>query len=194
MLPWARGIGETGLTLEAGSVWKTLPLLAAAILIGVVFLRGLTGGRPVLLVQGGVVLMSIVLGYGAWLFNGITDRREDFRALATTVKGHAPSGELRVFTQAKLLPLDFYFGRELPRVMTPAALREYLRQGDRPTVLIDRQNLKITPPEVLQDLRLLETLSIHEQRLYLLGCSAAERSSGSARCVGVANTLEPAQR
>jgi 4-amino-4-deoxy-L-arabinose transferase-like glycosyltransferase len=194
VLPRISAVREASLTMEAGMVWKTLPLFAAGILIAAVFLTSLAWARPALLVGGGAVLMAFVLGYGAWLFHDMTDRREDFRALAETLRRQAPNGDLRVFTQAKLLPLDFYFGHELPRLLTVAALREYVVVSQRPTVLIDRQNLRITPPELLQELRVLERLGIHEQRLFLLGCGAAERSTGSARCAGAASTLEPVRR
>ena len=87
-------------------------------------------------------------------------------------------------TAAKLLPLDFYSGRELPRILTPPELKAYLAATERPTVLIDVQDLKITPPDMVEDLRVLETLRIHEQSLFILGCSAPERAAGSARCEG----------
>jgi hypothetical protein len=105
----------------------------------------------------------------------VTDRTEDFRVVAAVVRRHAPDGEVRLFTRAKLLPLDFYSGRELPRLETVTQLRDYLARTQRPTVLIDAQNLRITPPELLQGLRVLETLLIHEQRLSVLGCGDAER-------------------
>ena len=88
-----------------------------------------------------------------------------------------------MFTQAKLLPMDFYLGRELPRLMTVDELRAYLARAERPTVLIDAQNLKLTPRDLVRDLRLVETLRIHEQSLFILGCGAAERAAGSARCM-----------
>lgn len=161
-----------------------LPALVCALLLGVVLLVGLRDARPALLVWGGVAVMAVALGYGVWLANVWTDRAEDFRVLAATVKRQAPDGELRVFTQAKLLPLDFYFGRELPRIETAAELRDYVARAERPTVLIDRQDVKVTPPELLGELRLLATLRIHEQHLFILGCGPAERSAGSARCAG----------
>lgn len=161
-----------------------LPALACALLFGHVLLLGLTDARPALLVWGGVAVMAVALGSGVWLANAWTDRAEDFRVLAATVKRHAPDGELRVFTQAKLLPLDFYFGRELPRILTATELRDYLARVERPTVLIDRQDVKVTPAELLAELRLLERVRIHEQHLFILGCGPAERSAGSARCAG----------
>src|SRR5262249_1893594 len=93
-------------------------------------------------------------------------------------------GKILVFTQAKLLPLDVYFGRELPRILTVEGLRAYLIASQKPTVLIDEQDLRVTPRELVQDLRVLETLRIHEQSLYILGCSVTERAAASPRCVG----------
>jgi len=91
--------------------------------------------------------------------------------------------------------MDFYFGRELPRLMTVDELRAYLAGDARPTVLIDAQNLKITPRDLVRDLRMVETLRIHEQSLFILGCGAAERGAASARCMATgSDTLEPARR
>ena len=170
--------------------WKVLPALAGSVLLGLVFLIGLSAGRPGLLVRAGVVVMALLLGYGAWLANGWTEKAEDFRTLVQTLRRHAPDGQVRVFTAAKLLPLDFYFGREVPRILSVEALRTYLEQTDRPTVLIDEQDLRVTPRDLVQDLRVLETLRIHEQSLYLVGCSGRERATGSPRCVGA----EPLRR
>jgi len=43
--------------------------------------------------------MAVQLGYGVWLANRWTDRTEDFRAVAATVRRHALNGDLRVFTR-----------------------------------------------------------------------------------------------
>lgn len=182
VLPAISAVKESGVLLEPGFAWQALPVLAGVLLIAGVFLLGLTDARPALLVYGGVGLMAVLLGYGVWLVNGFTDRTEDWRVLAAIVRRHAPGGDLRVFTRAKLLPLDFYFGRELPRLASVAELRDYLARVERATVLIDQQNLKVTPRELVQDLRVLDTLRIHDQTLYILSCGAAERSAGSTRC------------
>jgi 4-amino-4-deoxy-L-arabinose transferase-like glycosyltransferase len=175
---------DVGVPQGAALTWKVIPTLAGGLLLGAVFLIGLRDARPVLLVRGGVLLMAVLLAYGAWLVNGWTERTEDFRVVAQTVRRHAPDGQILVFTAAKLLPLDFYYGRELPRILTVDALRAYLAGTQRPTVLIDEQDLRITPREMILDLRVLERLRIHEQSLYILGCSGPERATGSPRCAG----------
>jgi len=183
LIPRLPMVKDAGFFLDPGLAPNTLPLLAGALLIGALFLLGLSDGKPALLVWGGSALMAVLLGYGVWIVNEWADRTEDFRVVAATVRRHAPDADLRVFTQAKLLPMDFYFGRELPRTLTVDELRAYLAGTARPTVLIDAQNLKITPRELVQDLRLLATLQIHEQSLFILGCAAPERAARSARCV-----------
>src|SRR5262249_28262972 len=85
--------------------WKVLPVLAGNLLLGAVFLVGLWNGRPGLVVRGGVLVMAVLLGYGAWLANGWTEKSEDFRALVQTLRRHAPDEQIVVFTAAKLLPL-----------------------------------------------------------------------------------------
>jgi 4-amino-4-deoxy-L-arabinose transferase-like glycosyltransferase len=184
LFPLVSTLKDVGIPPDPALAWKVLPALAGGLLLGVVFLLGLKDGRPVLLVRGGVILMAVLLGYGAWLANGWTEKTEDFPAVVATLRRLAPDGDILIFTQAKLLPLDVYFGRELPRILTADALRAYLARTQRPTVLIDEQDLdpRVTPRELVQDLRVLETLRIHEQSLYILGCSATERAQGSPRC------------
>ncbi len=168
LLPRLLDALDAGLPPGPALMQSALPLVAGAVLVGLVFLVGLNDGRPVLLVVGGVAVTSVLLGYGVWLVHGATDRAENFKALATVVRRHAPDGNLRVFTQAKLLPLDFYYGREIPRIASPQELREYIERDARPIVLIDDQDLKVTPPDLLRELRGLDTIRIHEQNLYLL--------------------------
>ena len=163
---------------------KVLPALVCGLALAAIFLIGLQNGRPALLVRGGVLVTAVLFGYGAWLVNGWTEMTEDFRTVAASLRRQAPDGDLRVFTAAKLLPLDFYSGRELPRIFTAPELEMYLAGTQRPTVLVDVQDLKLTPREMVEDLRVLETLRIHEQSLFILGCPAAERAAGSVRCEG----------
>jgi 4-amino-4-deoxy-L-arabinose transferase-like glycosyltransferase len=181
ILPTMKGIG---LPPDPALTWKVLLSLLGGLVLGCIFLVALKDGRPMLLVRGGALVMAVLLGYGAWLINGWTEMTEDFRTLAASLRRQAPSGDLRVFTAAKLLPLDFYAGRELPRILTPPELKAYLATTERPTVLTDVQDLKLTPREMVEDLRVLETLRIHEQSLFILGCPALERATGSARCEG----------
>ncbi len=169
VLPWLLRVFEAELPPDPALVQRALPLIAGAILVGLVFLVGLDDGRPALLVLGGVAVTSSLLGYGVWLVHGATDRAENFSTLAAVVRRHAPDGNLRVFTQAKLLPLDFYYGRELPRVFAVPELREYLAREPRPTILIDDQDLRVTPRDLIRDLRVLDTPRIHEQNLYIMG-------------------------
>jgi 4-amino-4-deoxy-L-arabinose transferase-like glycosyltransferase len=184
LFPLVSTIEGIGIPQDPALARKALPALAGGLLLGLVFLFGLRDGRPGLLVRGGVLVMAVLLGYGAWLVNGWTEQTEDFRVVVRTLRRHAPDGQILVFTEAKLLPMDFYFGRELPRTLTVDGLRAYLARTDRPTVLIDEQDLRVTPRELAQDLRVLDTLRIHEQSLYILGCSGRERAAGSPRCIG----------
>jgi 4-amino-4-deoxy-L-arabinose transferase-like glycosyltransferase len=169
LLPRLLRIFDAELPPDPALIQAALPLVLGALLVGLVFLVGLHDGRPALLVVGGVAVTSALLGYGVWLIQGATDRAENFKALAAVVRRHAPDGDLRVFTQAKLLPLDFYYGQEIPRVFSVDELRVYLAQDPRPIVVIDDQDLKVTPRELLRDLRVLDSPRIHEQNLYIIG-------------------------
>ncbi len=68
-----------------------LPALAGGLVLGLVFLLGLRNGWPGLIVRGGVVVMAVLLGYGAWLINGWTEKSEDFRTVAAALRRHARS-------------------------------------------------------------------------------------------------------
>ena len=145
-LPWFLAITDANVPLDSELAVRAIPVLVCGLLMGAIFLVGLRDGRPSLLVLGGAAAMAVLLGYGVWLVNGWTDRMEDFRAVAATVRRLGRDGDIRVFTQAKLLPMDFYYGRELPRIATVPELRAYLAASARPTILIDQQGLKMTPP------------------------------------------------
>jgi len=175
-------LGLAGIPSDPALGWKLVPSTTCVLALGVVFFVGLRNARPRLLVLGGAALTAVVFGYGAWITNGWTEQVEDFRALARTLQRQAPDGNITVFTAAKLLPLDFYAGHEVPRILTAEELRKYLAGNPRPTVLIDEQDLKVIPNELIEDLRVVETLRIHEQSLFLLGCAASERAGGSPRC------------
>jgi hypothetical protein len=73
VLPRIAAVVEPGLLLDPGFTRKALPALASALLLGVVFLLGLGGARPRLLVVGGAGVTAMLLGYGAWLANAWTD-------------------------------------------------------------------------------------------------------------------------
>src|SRR5262249_54058494 len=100
-VPWLPPLDETGLTLDASTIGQLVPLVILAAAIGVVFVTGLTRARPSLLVYGGVVLTALAFGYGVWLFNEVTDRRDDFKSMAAILSRHAAGSDLVVFTQAK---------------------------------------------------------------------------------------------
>ncbi len=136
--------------------------------------------------------MAALLGYGVWLVNGWTDKMEDFRAVAATVRRVAADGDIRVFTQAKLLPMDFYYGRELPRIASISELRAYLAASARPTLLIDEQGLKVTPRDLIRDQCVLAALRIHDQSLFILGSRPSEGATGTG-CVRWSPT-QPAVR
>jgi 4-amino-4-deoxy-L-arabinose transferase-like glycosyltransferase len=192
-LPRFLTIADASIPLDAELAVRAIPVLVCAVLMGAIALVGLRDGRPALLVVGGAATMAVLLGYGVWLANGWTDRTEDFRAVAATVRRLAPDGDLRVFTQAKLLPMDFYYGRELPRIATVSELRAYLAASASPTVLIDEQDLRVTPPDLIRDLRVLAALRIHEQRLFILGCRPREGATGTG-CVRSSSSERPARR
>lgn len=181
-LPRFLAITDANLPLDAELAVRTIPVLVCGLLMGAVFLVGLRDGRPTLLVLGGAAAMAALLGYGVWLVNGWTDRMEDFRAVAATVRRLAPDGDIRVFTQAKLLPMDFYYGRELPRIASVPELRAYLAASARPTVLIDEQGLKVTPRDLIRGQCVLAALRIHEQSLFILGWRPSAGATGTG-CV-----------
>lgn len=178
-LPWFLAITDANLPLDAELAVRAIPVLVCGLLMGAVFLVGLRDGRPSLLVLGGAAAMAVLLAYGVWLVNGWTDRMEDFRAVAAIVRRLAPDGDIRVFTRAKLLPMDFYYGRELPRIATVPELRAYLAASARPTVLIDQQGLQVTPPDLIRDQCVLAALRIHEQSLFILGRRPSEGATGT---------------
>jgi hypothetical protein len=162
-------VREARLDAIPGFAWKLPALGALVLLLALVGFRGLREGRPRLLIHGGTLLTAIALAWLAWLSDQWTNRTQDFPGLAAALRHHAEDTDLRVLTKAKLLPLDFYMGRELPRLGSPDELGRYLASTSRPIVLTDAQNLRRLHDRLPAEVRVLQQLRIQEQSLFIIG-------------------------
>jgi 4-amino-4-deoxy-L-arabinose transferase-like glycosyltransferase len=168
-IPFIPAVGEAQLDAVPGVAWKLPALGALVLLLGVVAFRGLREGRPALLIQGGALIAAIAFAWSAWLIDQWTNRTQDFPGLAAALRHHARDGDFRLLTQAKLLPLDFYMGRELPRLRSTAELERYLASTDRPVALVDAQNRRRMGNGLPAGIRVLQQFRVHEQDLFIVG-------------------------
>src|SRR5262249_18259495 len=79
LLPFLSTMKGIALPPDPAFSRRVLPALVGGLTLAVILLIGLQNGRPALLIRGGVLVMAVLLGYGAWLVNGWTEMTEDFR-------------------------------------------------------------------------------------------------------------------
>jgi 4-amino-4-deoxy-L-arabinose transferase-like glycosyltransferase len=170
--PFVPDLQESGILLLPGFVWKTLPLVMGALLLGGVFFWGLSRGRPALVVYGGAALMVVLLSVGVRLNEEAIERTQDFRIVAAALQRHAAGGDMRLFSASLLLPVDFYVGSQLDRMFRVEEMRDYLARPGRPVALMDRRYWRDFRQELPPDLVLLEKISIQGQELYIVRSGA----------------------
>jgi 4-amino-4-deoxy-L-arabinose transferase-like glycosyltransferase len=167
----APGIPEvraSEILLLPGVVWKMLPLAAAALALGGMLFWGLGRGRPALAVYGGVAVMGLLLSVGVRLNDEAMRRTQDFPAVAAALHRHAAGGDARVFAGPLLLPVDFYFGRQLERMQKAEEAHEYLARPERPVMLTGGSYWRDFQREAPSDLRVLEQIRVQGQDLLIV--------------------------
>jgi hypothetical protein len=87
--------------------------------------------------------------------------------VAAAIQHHAAGGDVRLFSASLLLPVDFYFGRQLVRMVAVEELLPYLARSDRPLVVIDQQYWRNFQRQFPPDLRVLEKFRIQGQDLFI---------------------------
>jgi hypothetical protein len=165
--PFIPDVRESEIFFLPGFAWKAILLAAAALALGGAFFSGLRRGRPRLVVYGGVALMVVLLSAGVRLSDQAMRMTQDFRVVAAALQRHAAGGDARLFSASLLLPVDFYFGRQLERMQTVQELRQFLARPERPVVLIDRRYWRDFQREFPPDLRVLEQMRIQGQELFI---------------------------
>jgi len=168
VVPFVPDVRESGILLVPNFAWKAAPLVAGLLLLGGVFFWGLRRGRPALIVYGGAALMAVLLSVAVRLNDEAIERTQDFRVVATALLRHAAGGDMRLFSASLLLPIDFYAGRQIDRMLEIQELRDYLARQDRPVVLIDRRYWRDFQAKMPPDLAVLEKIPVQGQDLYIV--------------------------
>jgi 4-amino-4-deoxy-L-arabinose transferase-like glycosyltransferase len=171
--PFVPDVKDSEILAIPGFAWKAIPLGLGALLLGIVFFHALRRGRPALLVWGGAAIMAVLLSAGVRLADEAIRMTQDFRTVASALERHAPDRDVRLFSASLLLPVDFYFGRQLVRMQTVPELNEFLARPERPVVLIDRRYWRDFQRDFPRDLRVLETIRIQGQDLVIARCAPA---------------------
>jgi 4-amino-4-deoxy-L-arabinose transferase-like glycosyltransferase len=171
--PFVPDVKESEIFAVPGFAWRAIPLGIGAVLLGLVFFRALRDGRPTLLVWGGGAVMAVLLALGVSLADQAIRTTQDFRVVAAALARHAAGGEVRLFSASLLLPVDFYYGRQLVRMQTIGELDRFLARPDRPIVLIDRRYWRDFQRQFPPDLRVLERIPIQGQELVIAGRAPA---------------------
>jgi len=166
--PLVPDVKESGILQLPGFAWKAAILVLGALILGSVFFVGLTRGRPALVIYGGAAMMAVLLSLGARVSDEVIERTQDFRVVAAALRRHAAGGEVRLFSASLLLPVDFYFGRQLDRMFDVDQMRDYLARADHPVALVDPQAWRDFRRWFPPDIAVLETIAIQGQKLYIV--------------------------
>jgi 4-amino-4-deoxy-L-arabinose transferase-like glycosyltransferase len=130
---------------------------------------GLWSGHTVRLVAGMALGMALALGGSLWPYDRWINRTHDFRSLAATVERHAAGGAVGVFvSKGEYLQIDFYLGRHLRPLASPAELEAFAKRGDRPVVVINQENWQRWRGELPADLDVLEEPTVARETLRLV--------------------------
>jgi 4-amino-4-deoxy-L-arabinose transferase-like glycosyltransferase len=134
-----------------------LPL--AAVLVTVLALAyGLASARPRVLVGGVAAGMALTLATSVWPYNAWLNATQDWRAVAAAIERHARGGEVGAFiSKGEDLQIDFYLGRFLTTLWTPANVEAYVTRPDRPVVVVNQENWERWSRQ-LPELEVLETV------------------------------------
>ena len=100
------------------------------------------------------------------------ERTQNFRVVAAALVRHAAGGDMRLFSASLLLPIDFYAGRQIERMLEIQELRDYLARPDRPVALIDRRYWRDFQAKMPPDLAVLEKIPVQGQELYIVRAGA----------------------
>jgi hypothetical protein len=166
--PFVPDVKESGILLLPGIAWKLVPFVVGQLVLGVIVWWALNRGRPALLVYGGAIVMAVLLMIGARLNDEAIERTQDFRVVAAALARHAGSGDARLFSASLLLPVDFYYGRQLDRMFQLDEFRAFIARPDRPIALIDRRYWRDFQKQFPPDVVLLEKIPIQGQDLYIV--------------------------
>ncbi len=151
-----------------GLSWQVLPLALGLGLLGIAFCWGLSAGRPALLVGGGVAALVLILGYGTWLYTSRFNRLWDFRGLTASLERHAGGREAAMYG-VRWFALDFYLGRSVRWIGTPAEFNAFLAGSDRAVAVVSGRTWRSIQAETSPGIRVLERTSVGLQDVLIVG-------------------------
>lgn len=148
--------------------WSALPLIAAAVVVGIALFIGLQQGRPALLVVGVAACMLGIFSYGGWLYDHWLDRTARYKDFAVMVNQHASGRRLTALTTGWALQLDFYLERDVPPLVTVEALERILVSRDNPLVIVDAtMGRELTEP-IANSLEVVDRMTVAGSDLALV--------------------------
>ena len=168
IVPLVPDVRTSGLLELPGIAWKAGLVAIAAFLLGCVFWRAVSRGRPALLIYGGVALTALLLTSGLALSEAAMRRTQDFRAVAAALTRHASGADVRLFSASLLLPVDFYIGRQLDRMTSFQDFYEFLERAERPVVLMDQRLWQDFSPFFPPDVQLVQRIRMQGQDLFIV--------------------------
>jgi 4-amino-4-deoxy-L-arabinose transferase-like glycosyltransferase len=168
----AVGLTNPTVPREIASPWAWVVPLVGLLVLVVALVYGLASARPTWLMTGVAAGMTIALASSIWVYNGWLNATQDWKGLAATVERHASGGDVGVFvSKGEYLQIDFYLGRALKALETPAEFEAYVRRPERPVVVLNQENWDRWRRQLPPGLDVLEqrTVARETMRLVRLG-------------------------
>ncbi len=158
----------------SGASWRILlPVAAGVALIGGTIFWALRAGRPALLVQGVVGVMTVILGYGIWPYTQRYNELWNFKHLAASVERYAGVGEAAVFIHRHdWMSLDFYLRHPPRSITTVEELNDYLGRHNHPVVVMADAAWRTVRPRLSLEVTVLERVTIGRETLLIVKAAA----------------------
>ncbi len=148
--------------------WKSLPVIAAEMLVGVALFWGLWAGRPRRMIPVVAGAMLIVLAYGNWLYNDWVNHTRDFRGFAADLASQARGTDAAVFSGRRFYQIDFYLGRQLPWIKSLEEFNEYVARPERPVVAVNAHRWEEVQGRISPDLQVLQKTRMGEEDMFIV--------------------------
>jgi 4-amino-4-deoxy-L-arabinose transferase-like glycosyltransferase len=166
-LPWLDPI-DRGLVEHFW--WKSGLLAAGALALTGYACWALLTRRPLALVGGAALGMTLLLAGGVQAHNQWVNRSQDYPGLAALIERYAQGGAVGI-TGGRFFSIDFYLGRALTPVRTVAAFDAWLARPDRPMVAIIGREWSLYRNKVRSDVEILDTTRVRAHLMFLVRLS-----------------------
>jgi 4-amino-4-deoxy-L-arabinose transferase-like glycosyltransferase len=165
VLAWP-GVGPLERRLVEGFWWEAAAVATSALVVASYAAWMLLTGRPRPLVAGVALGMAPLLVGGTRMYDGWATRGENYPQLAALTERYAEGGDVGI-TGGRFFSLDFYLGRALTPVRTPAEFDAWVARSDHPLVVASARAWS-SLRNVREDVEVVDVLPVRDHLMFLL--------------------------